>query len=335
MAIFFNFLVFLLQVNQLTTVQLPKKVAVIPPEPRRKRKSSAESTECPTAKVAKKPSFLATFSLKNLVAQSFLKESEKLQSCQSFSLTSMRSVEAVAANEKAELKQSQSEASFYRCAQCDQKWLLTSENWPKIAQHITRIQSDNSGVFGKHLSKMLDQHLVLFQAKDGALSFTSVLKCRKCKFYIEHHSDLEGLAAHYEACFKTKPINSSAQRCDICASAQSADDLHSCLDHLSKSLLLQCKSKDAEDQDCLLCYPHNNNNNNTKAVISTTNCKQNQISQEQRNLCEKHCNNNNNSKSAKFISKMATCLSEISRVFESGESIDEHIVASKQRLKKM
>merc|ERR1712051_559618 len=77
------------------------------------------------------------------------------------------------------------------CSKCDQSF----QTWSQAAAHVIQ----DSGSFSKHLSKSLDQCLVIYsttttnnsnsadsskqEQTNSKPSLTSVLRCRKCKFY--------------------------------------------------------------------------------------------------------------------------------------------------------
>lgn len=211
-----------------------------------------------------------TFSLKQLLQSSVLEKDEKLSHFQSFSLHNQKTVEAVnAMNEPSE------NLPKFNCSTCKKS---DFQNWNQIAGHL-----ENSGSFSKHLCKSLDQILVIYTKENGFQSCASVLRCRKCKFYLPTNSDrqIESALKHVEEC------GNPETECEFCGKARA---LHkngraACAQKVSALLALKC-------------------NNDNKAVTKS-----------------------------ERILMMEKCLN-ILMTFPQEESIEELIVASKQRSKR-
>lgn len=225
----------------------------------------------------------ATFSLRQLLQTSVLDDKVKLAKFQSFTLHNMKTIEAVNAASANTIKDAPK--TKISCSKCRQE-----TDWDHLVQQ--------SGTLAKHLSKSLDQNLVIYSTADSSkVSLTSVLRCRKCKFYLPTHSDkqLQKVLEHVQSC--QHPPNSS-NCCAVCGAA--GNSKHDCGQTLKESLVLHCH------QDWAV-----NNNNQNKAV-------------------------NNLRKNVVNIGKLAKCLNIISHAFlqESNDcSIEELIVASKQKIK--
>merc|ERR1719189_3516458 len=159
----------------------------------------------PAKKPADEPK--ATFSLRQLLLSSVLDnkqspkevqkmpERPKLTKFQSFTLHNMKTIEAVSAMEeenddKCNILTGKNKNVALFCSKCDQSF----RTWSQVAAHVIQ----DSGSFSKHLSKSLDQCLVIYstttnnsnadsskqEQTNSKTSLTSVLRCRKCKFYL-------------------------------------------------------------------------------------------------------------------------------------------------------
>ena len=229
----------------------------------------------PPEKKADEPK--ATFSLRQLLLSSVLEnkkspkevqkmpERPKLTKFQSFTLHNMKTIEAVSAmeeenNDKCNIltgKPQKNVALF--CSKCDQSF----PTWSQVAAHVIQ----DSGSFSKHLSKNLDQCLVIYsttttttnnskadsskqEQTDSKTSLTSVLRCRKCKFYLPTNSDrqLENVLSHVHECVQTSADASAGpleekQRaghsCAVCG-GPSGHPEKDCLNFLKTSLALYC-----------------------------------------------------------------------------------------------
>ena len=268
--------------------------------------------------MAKKPEEpKATFSLRQLLLTSVLdnksspkevqklpKNERKLTKFQSFTLHNMKTIEAVTAmeeeNEKYHISRNRNVA--LHCSKCDQSF----QTWSQAAAHIMQ----ESGSYSKHLSRSLDQSLVIYtttttqnEAKSTSkTSLTSVLRCRKCKFYLPTNSDgqLENVLSHVKECTGMSAVATSAD-CSVCGSTSAGPhSTKECLNVLKTSLALFCNP-------CLVCK---------KMAV---NLKQ----------CEKHTKPSRDQ-------KLGKCLAIITNAFdrENQDSIEELIVASKQNSKR-
>ena len=197
------------------------------------------------------------------------------------------------------------------CSKCDQSF----RTWSQVAAHVIQ----DSGSFSKHLSKSLDQCLVIYstttnksnadsskqEQTNSKTSLTSVLRCRKCKFYLPTNSDrqLENVLSHVHECVQTSadaagPLEEkrAGHSCAVCG-GPSGHLEKDCLNYLKTSLALYCNP-------CMVCK--------NMAV----NLKQ----------CEKHTKISRDQ-------KLGKCLSIITNAFDREnhqDSIEELIVASKQ-----
>ena len=163
----------------------------------------------PPEKKADEPK--ATFSLRQLLLSSVLDnkqspkevqkmpERPKLTKFQSFTLHNMKTIEAVSSMEEendgeCNILTGKNKNVALFCSKCDQSF----QTWSQVAAHV--IQDSSS--FSKHLSKSLDQCLVIYSTTNNSnadsskqeqtnskTSLTSVLRCRKCKFYLPTNSD--------------------------------------------------------------------------------------------------------------------------------------------------
>ena len=120
----------------------------------------------------------ATFSLRQLLLTSVLdnksspkevQKMPKLTKFQSFTLHNMKTIEAVSAmeeeNEKRNVLTEKNIALF--CSKCDQSF----PTWSQAAAHVVQ----DSGSFSKHLSKSLDQCLVIYSTtKNSLVSFRTI-----------------------------------------------------------------------------------------------------------------------------------------------------------------
>lgn len=230
-----------------------------------------------------------TFSLRQLLKSTVLSPSSKvpgqqnLTKFQSFSLHNTKTIEAVTSL-ASELEHDTENEPQFCCSKCGK----TFQTWLEVARHSI---SEN-GSFAKHLTKSLDQALVIFSTEAQATSLTSVLKCRKCKFYLPSHSDkqIEQVLKHVQACGQKAEPDAHAlatSECALCAGRHAGHPAAGsvCAETLKSSLALQCRPK---------------------AVTK--------------------CDN---------LAKLGKCLAVISHTFaqDNGDSIEELIVASKQRSK--
>ena len=176
---------------------------------------------------------------------------------------------------------------------------MNRKTWPDIVAHIAQ----DSGTFAKHLSKMLDQCLVVYETDAKVVSLTSVLRCRKCKFYLP--TRLESVVSHAKAC--ASPKASTQKECTVCNACHSTSSTHACSSALRTTLALHCRSLGSKS--CLAC---------SKAVIKNSML-----------FCENHTPSQE-----KFL-KIGHCFATIVNAFteHSNDSIEELIVASKQRSK--
>ena len=252
--------------------------------------------------------FQPTFSLRNLLETS-LKIPGKIKKFQAFSLSNMKTVGAVSGlfqDSSTKMKMS------FQCSKCN----LAFEDWHQMITHTFQ----QSGSFAKHLSKMLDQSLVMLHTDQNVTSVATVLRCRKCKFYLPHH-DLEQVLNHVKACneaSKQARAGSSEGACALCGSrTHSAPSDQLCVKALKASLALSCNSLAANQKSCMECknmavnYPLDHHSNDKFPL-----CKQHLSSKE------------------KFV-KLMKCFATITDAFhQSDDSIEELIVASKQHHKK-
>ena len=259
--------------------------------------------------------FQPTFSLRNLL-ESSLKIPGKVKKFQAFSLSNMKTVGAVSGlfQHSSTMKMS-SENYTFQCSKCN----LAFEDWHQMITHTFQ----QSGTFAKHLSKMLDQSLVMLHTDQNVTSVATVLKCRKCKFYLPHH-DLDQVLKHAKACneaSKQGRAGPSEGACALCGSrTHSAPSDQFCASVLEASLALSCNPPlaAANQKSCLECknmavnYPPLDDHSNDKFPF----CKQHLSSKE------------------KFV-KLMKCFATITDAFhQSDDSIEELIVASKQHHKK-
>ena len=286
----------------------------------------------------KKPEPKATFSLRQLLLTSVLANKTekqtstasskdkmqitqppgKLTKFQSFTLHNMKTIEAVSAMEEENITGTGNKNVSLKCSKCEQSF----RTWSQAARHIIQ----ESGSFSKHLSKSLDQCLVIYsttsqhQVKQPNLtnttisttidqahttSLTSVLRCRKCKFYLPTNSDrqLENVLSHVHECTESSTDDDKSRNlsCAVCGNKSgAAHSAQQCLSILKKSLALHC-------DPCLVC--------GKKAV----NLRQ----------CEKHTNISRDQQN------LGKCLAVITNAFDrdNQDSIEELIVASKQNSK--
>jgi len=239
----------------------------------------------------------STFSLRNLLQSKVLLPG-KLKKFQSFSLHNMKTIEA--AVKSLPYSENSKIPGNFQCNECDQKWALNSTNWPEIARHILQ----NSGTFGKHLSPMIDQHLVILSTEENGQILNTlipVLKCRKCKFYLA--GNLEN-----HACFAAK--NASARSaCALCNKRHAGDGpSEECGRALTRALALSCR------KSCLKCEIQN-----SKAVKNKKSQKKN---------CENH------TFKSETLHTVAKCFATLTNAFneDTNDTIEELIVASKQKI---
>ena len=156
---------------------------------------------------------------------------------------------------------------------------------------------------------MLDQCLVIYETDKKNISLTSVLRCRKCKFYL----NLESVSSHSKACNHggSQPKARGAQEeCTVCGTRGHNLTTHAgepCLSALQTTLALRCRRNNNNNNSCLVC---------SKAVKGNF-----------------FCENHTLSSSPKFL-KIGQCFAAIINAFTEDDSIEELIVASKQRSKK-
>lgn len=249
--------------------------------------------------VNNEPEVEPTFSLRQFIQSSILNNVPgKLVKFQAFSLGNMKTVEAVSTLQFS--KSLRDNGQTFYCSKCGQKWPAEPRNWPDIVSHIVQ----HCGALGKHLTQNLDQHLVALQTDQGATSLASVLRCRKCKFYLAS----SGVAKHADQCWSK--MTADVGCCVYCGLVNRPAD-HACLRTLKSSLVLGCNKTNPDS--CLVCK---------KMAVKTKNYFP---------LCANHA-----SSSEKF-SKLTDCFAAILDAF-SGEnsdvdSIEELIVASKQKVK--
>ena len=105
---------------------------------------------------------------------------------------------------------------------------MNPSNWPEITRHLLQ----KSGTFNKHLSPLVDQHLVILSTDQNLTTWTSVLKCRKCKFYLNGD-----LANH--SCFKKKSARSP---CPLCNTNHASGPSEKCEAVLKRALAISCKN---------------------------------------------------------------------------------------------
>ena len=229
-----------------------------------------------------KPKTVSTFSLRNLL-QSKVLIPGKLKKFQSFSLHNMKTIEAAVKS----IQTSEVQGTFH-CNECSEKWALNSTNWPDIARHVIQ----NSGTFSKHLSPMIDQHLVILSTEQNGQNlntWTSVLKCRKCKFYLD--GNLEN-----HACF-TKSARSA---CALCNKRHAGGPSEECGRALTRALAISCR------KSCLKC--------DSKAV-NPKNCENHTFKSETLQTI------------AKCFATLTNAFNE-----DTNDTIEELIVASKQKI---
>ena len=245
-------------------------------------------------KKPKEPEPEATFSLRQLLQTSVLEKSQNakipgnLTKFQSFSLNNHRTVEAVSEA----FEENVSNIEKFQCSKCDSSF----NSWPEVALHLLQ----ESGTFAKHLSKSLDQSLVIFTTDAKITSLISVVRCRKCKFYLPTSSETQfaNVLSHVEACAEKSADATADQACLTCGNHVTQQHTReSCLRTLKEKLAIFCNP-------CLVCKQ-----NTTKMAV--------------KNDCVLHTRQ----KGGKF----EKCLAVISQTFQDGETIEEMIVASKQR----
>lgn len=294
--------------------------------------------EAVTAKTPEKQQiFEPTFSLRSLLETSVLncKIPGKLKKFQAFSLSNMKTITAVSNNNALNgpgglLDFSKPDPSLvFQCSICAQ----SMTEWPQIIQHIVQ----HSGTFAKHLSKMLDQSLVMLTTDQEITSVTNVLKCRKCKFYLPN-SDLNQVWKHIKECSEISKLargsapstsmpgnNSENAACVLCNShTHSVPSESNCIKVLKSSLALNCNKITTTNQSkCLEC--------SNMAVTKQTTTPQ-QLDDNNKiyfPFCNLHFSSHE-----KFV-KLMKCFSTITHAFhQSDDSIEEIIVASKQQHKK-
>jgi hypothetical protein len=276
----------------------------------------------------------ATFSLRQLLLSSVLDnkqspkevqkmpETPKLTKFQSFTLHNMKTIEAVSAmeeenDEKCNILTGKNKNVALFCSKCDQSF----RTWSQAAAHVIQ----DSGSFSKHLSKSLDQCLVIYstttndnkesskqEQTNSKTSLTSVLRCRKCKFYLPTNSErqLENVLSHVLECAQTSagaavgPLEEkrAGHSCAVCG-GPSGHLENDCLNYLKTSLALYCNP-------CMVCKKN-----------MAVNLKQ----------CEKHTKISRDQ-------KLGKCLSIITNAFDrenhQDSTIEELIVASKQNSKR-
>jgi hypothetical protein len=246
----------------------------------------------------------ATFSLRQLISKSILKteKSEQIDKFQSFCLNNSKTLDALA-QKKIEFNWNCNKEKIFSCVECDEKWAICDENWPQIVSHFASNCPDAK--MGKHLSQMLDQHLVLFETKEPeekncgtTTNICSVLRCRKCKFYLPQNV----VFAHAQKCWPTRladAAHAGGKACALCgAHSHRAPGEKACAQTLMTSRAVRC-----------------NNNNNNK------NNKNEQLSKQQQAVNQKN------------LDKLKLVYANVFNTFYNGENIEELIVASKQRLK--
>ena len=209
----------------------------------------------------KKASNQATFSLRqHLQSNLSTNLSGKLKKFQAFSLQDMKTIEAVS---NAIHTENEAHGTF-QCSQCPQSWPLnsgSSSNWLEIVRHLVH----KSGTFAKHLSPLVDQYLVILSTDQKVFSWTSVLKCRKCKFYLNGDDDLTS-----HACFK-----SARGACALCNTRHTGSGpSDKCVSLLTGALALHCKnSSKCDDKKAVI--KNNNNNHHTlkkETLLKVANC---------------------------------------------------------------
>ena len=234
----------------------------------------------------------STFSLRQHLQSA---TSQKVKKFQAFSLQDLKTVEAVS-----KAFQISENEEIFQCFQCDQKWTLNGSNWPEIVRHLVQ----KSGTFAKHLSSLVDQYLVILQTDQKTLSLTSVLKCRKCKFYlnvstiiskvsyllilISYLFTLQISKVENHACLKS----ARGTTCALCNTKHAGGPSEKCVRALTGALALHCKKSTSDN----------------KAVIP--------------NLKKE------------IVLKVANCFATITNAFneDANDSIEELIVASKQQI---
>ena len=260
----------------------------------------------------KRQPFEPTFSLRNLL-ETTLKLPGKLKNFQAFSLSNMKTISAVSCLKK-QYQESITNNKVnipFHCSKCA-RYL---EDWPEIIQHIVQ----HSGTFSKHLSKMLDQSLVILNTDQGVTSVTNVLKCRKCKFYLPNF-DLNQVLQHVKKCSEvSKLARSSIDECPLCGSRTHSAPSDKCVSTLKECLALDCNAESrgfdtrhGKKHNCLECNMAVNLSDNMKFPF-----------------CNVHISSHE-----KFV-KLMKCFSNITEAFhQSHDSIEEFIVASKQQQKR-
>lgn len=295
-----------------------KKVAVVSPEPRSgKRKSSFEDS-----KSSEKGSKLnrvnpATFSLRQLLTGKLIKE-KHLERFQSFSLCGSRTLDALAASyQQKEYQEVSGNSLAYECLHCSKSWPITRANMAQIVGHFSPLNDaddvDDNGsssqhVSGKHLSKVYDQLQVAVSLKNNNnIGLTSVLRCRKCKFYLPPFSSsgLE-LVQHAQECFKAKFQRGGSKVCLVCNGKHHQQQMGSskCVENLLSSLAVNC----CRSKLCLKCCRQTNG----PAV-----CQK----------CLANLQDDNGT-----LERTADAYSLIFDTFAQADMIEEQIVAAKRQL---